>query len=303
MLAEDQVILEGRYKVCKRLGSGAFGEIFKVEKIRTGEFFAAKIEKATKNQKHVMLFWESKLIHKLRGKTCVPGLYYVGTDTSMEKQHFHVMVMDLLGPSLEDLFQACKRQFDLKTVLLVGIQMIKRIEKVHEERIIHRDIKPDNFLIGGSDATKDSVYVIDFGLAKCYRNSDGAHIPYREGKNLTGTARYASINTHKGVEQSRRDDLETIGHVLLYFLKGSLPWQGLPGRNKDEKYNNIKKKKLETSLDELCKGYPPEFKEYMEYCRQLKFEEEPNYKFLYDMFERCLVRHNLDNKILDFTWK
>lgn len=95
--------------MCKRLGSGAFGEIFKVEKIRTGEFFAAKIEKATKNQKHVMLFWESKLIHKLRGKTCVPGLYYVGTDTSMEKQHFHVMVMDMLGPSLEDLFQACKR--------------------------------------------------------------------------------------------------------------------------------------------------------------------------------------------------
>ena len=86
-------------------------------------------------------------------------------------------------------------------------------------------------------------------------------------------------------------------------MKGSLPWQGLPGRNKDEKYTNIKKKKLETSLDELCKGYPPEFKEYMEYCRQLKFEEEPNYKFLYDMFEKCLLRHNLDNKILDFTWK
>ena len=120
------------------------------------------------------------------------------------------MVMDMLGPSLEDLFQACKRQFDLKTVLLIGIQMvkihrfeffqqIKRIEKVHEERIIHRDIKPDNFLIGGSDSTKDSVYIIDFGLAKCYRNSDGQHIPYREGKNLTGTARYASINTHKGI--------------------------------------------------------------------------------------------------------
>jgi len=90
---------------------------------------------------------------------------------------------------------------------------------------------------------------------------------------------------------------------LLYFLKGSLPWQGLPGRTKDEKYNTIKKKKLETSLEELCKGYPPEFKEYMEYCRQLKFEEEPNYKFLIDMFEKCLLRHNLDNKILDFTWK
>ena len=102
--------------------------------------------------------------------------------------------------------------------------MIKRIEKVHEERIIHRDIIPDNFLIGGTEQTKDSVYIIDFGLAKCYQSSDGEHIPFKDGKNLTGTARYASINTHKGIEQSRRDDLETIGHVLLYLLKGSLPW-------------------------------------------------------------------------------
>ena len=204
-----------------------------------------------------MLFWESKLIHKMRGKSkffksnserkgsaiiaflylinrlliwfvfsaaCVPGLYYIGTDTSVANMQFHVMVMDLLGPSLEDLFQSCKRNFDLKTVLMIAIQLVRRIEKVHEERIIHRDIKPDNFLIGGSDATRDNIYIIDFGLAKCYKNSDGEHIPYKDGKNLTGTARYASIATHKGIEQSRRDDLETIGHVLLYLIKGQLPW-------------------------------------------------------------------------------
>lgn len=224
MLQENQEILEGRFKIIKKLGSGAFGEIFKVEKKKTGDFYAAKIEKATKYQKHVMLFWESKLIHKLRGKTCVPGLYYIGTDSSTPNQHFHVMVMDLLGPSLEDLFSTCKRRFDLKTCLIIAIQLIKRIEKVHEERIIHRDIKPDNFLIGGTEATRDSIYIIDFGLAKCYKNSEGEHIPYKDGKNLTGTARYASIATHKGIEQSRRDDLETIGHVLLYLVKGSLPW-------------------------------------------------------------------------------
>jgi|TARA_B110000285_G_scaffold176719_1_gene198475 serine/threonine protein kinase len=98
--------------------------------------------------------------------------------------------------------------------------MIQRIKVVHEERIIHRDIKPDNFMTGGTDANKNTIFIIDFGLAKCYKSSDGEHIPFIEGKNLTGTARYASINTHIGQEQSRRDDLESIGHVLLYFLMG-----------------------------------------------------------------------------------
>ncbi len=158
-----------------------------------------------------MLFWESKLIHKLRGKSkcapreltsaaCVPSLYYVGNLALPNQVNCHIMIMDLLGPSLEDLFQMCDRRFDLKTVLLIAIQMLKRIEKVHQERLIHRDIKPDNFLIGGNEQTKDSIYIIDFGLAKQYKSSDGEHIPWRDGKNLTGTARYASINTHKGVE-------------------------------------------------------------------------------------------------------
>jgi len=192
---------------------------------------------------------------------------------------------------------------DLKTVLHIAIQMIQRIEKCHESRIIHRDIKPDNFLIGGTDITRDSVYVIDFGLAKCYMNSNGDHIPYKDGKNLTGTARYASINTHKGIEQSRRDDLETIGHVLLYLIKGSLPWQGLPGRSKNEKYAAIKKKKIEIKLEDLCRGYPSEFKEFMDYCRSLKFEQEPNYKTCVGFFKGCMTRHNFDPKIYDYTWK
>jgi len=154
----------------------------------------------------------------------VPKLFFVGNDETYKGKQHNMMVMEQLGPSLEDLFKKCGRQFDLKTTLLVGIQMLVRIQACHEEKIIHRDIKPDNFLIGADEQSKDKVYVIDFGLAKFYRDSKDEHIAYKEGKSLTGTARYASLNTHLGIEQSRRDDLESIGHVLLYFLKGSLPW-------------------------------------------------------------------------------
>ena len=127
-------------------------------------------------------------------------MFYIGTDKSIPNYEFHVMVMELLGKSLEDLFEACGHQFDLKTCCMVGLMMIQRIQKCHEEGIIHRDIKPDNFLVGGNDQTKNTIYIIDFGLAKCFKSSDGEHIPFRDGKNLTGTARYASLNTHLGYE-------------------------------------------------------------------------------------------------------
>ncbi len=233
----------------------------------------------------------------------VPLLYYVGNEDAPNNKIRYYMIMDYLGPSLEDLFQTCHTNFDLKSVLLIAVQMIKLIQKVHDERMIHRDIKPDNFLIGNTESTRDQVYIIDFGLAKYYINEKGEHIPFRDGKSLTGTARYASLNTHKGHEQSRRDDLESIGHVLLYMLRGSLPWQGLPCRTKNEKYALIKKKKLEMPLEDLCKGYPHEFREFMQYCRGLKFEQAPDYRHCVGLFERCLLRYNFDGKVMDFVWK
>lgn len=120
---------------------------------------------------------------------------------------------------------------------------------------MHRDIKPENFLLGRADKM-DLVHVIDFGLSKRYCDAKThEHIPYKDNKSLTGTARYASINAHRGIEQSRRDDLEAIGHMLFYFLRGNLPWQGLPAKTKDEKYRKIKEKKIETQIDTLCSGF------------------------------------------------
>lgn len=170
-----------------------------------------------------------------------------------QEKEYNVLVMDLLGPSLEDLFNFCSRRFTLKTVLMLADQMIGRIEYVHCKSFIHRDIKPDNFLMGiGRHCNK--LFLIDFGLAKKFRDMrTRCHINYREDKNLTGTARYASINAHLGIEQSRRDDMESLGYVLMYFNRGCLPWQGLKAATKKIKYEKISEKKMSTPVEVLCK--------------------------------------------------
>jgi casein kinase 1 len=241
--------------------------------------------------------YESKLYKILAGGVGIPNVHWFGVEGD-----YNVMVIDLLGPSLEDLFSFCNRRFSLKTVSMLADQMINRIEYVHAKNFLHRDIKPDNFLIGlGKKANQ--VHAIDFGLAKKYRDpKTQQHIPYREGKNLTGTARYVSVNTHLGIEQSRRDDLESIGYVLMYFLRGSLPWQGLRANDKKEKYEKIMQKKMSTPVEQLCKDFPSEFATYLNYCRNLRFEDRPDYAYLRRLLKDLFFRegHQYDF-VFDWT--
>lgn len=146
------------------------------------------------------------------------------------------------------------------------------------------------------------IYAIDFGLAKRYRDvKTGDHVLYKDGKSLTGTARYASVNTHLGIEQSRRDDLEALGFVLMYFNRGSLPWQGLRAQTKKEKYEIIKEKKVTTSVESLCKGFPQEFADYLEYCHKLKFDEKPDYALLRKLFKDLFIRKGFEYDYL-YDW-
>jgi len=263
----------GKFRLGRKIGSGSFGDIYIGTNVQTGNEFAIKLE--SNKSKHPQLLYEAKLYKVLAGGCGVPNVHWYGVEGD-----YNVMVLDLLGPSLEDLFSFCNRKFSLKTVLMLADQMVNRIEYVHAKNFLHRDIKPDNFLIGLAKKA-NQVHIIDFGLAKKFRDpKTHQHIPYREGKNLTGTARYASVNTHLGIEQSRRDDLEAIGYVLMYFNLGALPWQGLKAVGKKEKYDMIQKKKMSTPVEVLCKNFPNEFITYLNYCRSLRFEDVPDYAYL-----------------------
>lgn len=211
--------------------------------------------------------------------------------------------MELMGKSLEDLLiTRQEKKLSVKSVCMLADQMLTIIEQVHSKHIIHRDIKPDNFVMGLDDNSK-YLYLLDFGLARKYRSSTtGLHYPMKNRKKLTGTARYASINALKGLEQSRRDDLEAIGYVLLYFLRGSLPWQGLPVKTKEDRYKKIMEKKQSTSPEELCAGFPLEFAEYIHYTRQLTYEEEPDYIYLKNLFKTILTNNNQEfDYVYDWT--
>ncbi|KAI3915660.1 hypothetical protein MKX01_015485 [Papaver californicum] len=288
-------VIGGKFKLGRKIGSGSFGELYLGVNIQTGEEVAIKLESV--KTKHPQLHYESKLYMLLQGGTGIPHLKWFGVETD-----YNCMVIDLLGPSLEDLFNYCNRKFTLKTVLMLADQLINRVEYMHSRGFLHRDIKPDNFLMGlGRRANQ--VYIIDYGLAKKYRDlQTHKHIPYRENKNLTGTARYASVNTHLGVEQSRRDDLESLGYVLMYFLRGSLPWQGLKAGNKKQKYDKISEKKMLTPIEVLCKSYPSEFISYFHYCRSLRFEDKPDYSYLKRLFRDLFIREGYQfDYVFDWT--
>jgi casein kinase 1 len=286
-----------KYRIGQKIGAGSFGDIYRGTNIQTGEPVAIKLEPV--KTRHPQLLYEARLYKILNSggvAVGIPCVWWYGVEGD-----YNVMVIDLLGPSLEDLFNYCGRKLSLKSTLMLADQMIARIEYVHSKNFLHRDIKPDNFLMG-TGKKGHHVYIIDFGLAKKYRDAKThQHIPYKEGKNLTGTARYCSISTHLGIEQSRRDDLEAVGYILLYFLRGSLPWQGLKAQTKQQKYDRISEKKMATPVEALCKGFPSEFATYLNYNRSLRFEDKPDYSYLKKMFRDLFVREGYQMDYV-FDW-
>ncbi|XP_023216138.1 casein kinase I-like [Centruroides sculpturatus] len=291
--SREKFIIGEKYQSICKIGTGSFGEVYLGIDITNGQQVAIKLE--SRKEKNPLLLYEGTVYENFQGVIGIPRILWYG-----EEKNYNALVMDLLGPSLEKLFTLRSRRFTMKTVLMLADQMIERIEYVHNKNFIHRDIKPENFLIGRG-RHRNMLYLIDFGLAKPYVLKR-RHIPYREDRNLTGTACYVSINTHLGIEQSRRDDMESIGYVLMYFNRGNLPWQGLAAATKKQKYEKISERKMSIPVEVLCEGFPAEFATYLNYCRGLRFDETPNYTYLRQLFSNLLRTLNYEYDCV-FDWK
>ena len=286
-------LIFGKYKLTKIIGSGSFGYVYEGINVIDNKKVAVKVENKEKGLN--LLEKESFYLYNLKG-VGLPEVISFGYSGK-----YNILVQSLLGESLGRIFYKNKNSFSLKDICMFSIQILHRIEHVHSKYIIHRDIKPENFLIGNPD--KYLIYIIDFGLSKKYKSSrTNKHVQFRLTKKFTGTARYASLNAIRGAEQSRRDDLEAIGYMLLFFFSnGKLPWQGVSCKAKAEKYSKIYYMKKTLDFDDFCKNMPKEIITYMLYCRELDFEQKPDYNYLRGLFENVLKSNGTFND-LHFSW-
>jgi serine/threonine protein kinase len=229
----------------------------------------------------------------MQGGPGIPTFYWYG-----EEAGYNILVIELLGVDLYDILESCK-ELSITTITSIANQMLLSIKHFHNNNYVHRDIKPTNFVLSREGSR---VYMIDYGLSKRYRNGNNfTHISYRDHKDIVGTVRYSSLNTHRGIEQSRRDDMESLGYTLIYLAKGALPWQKPEGKTRLQKYTEVQKKKETLPLEELCEGLDLEFIKYMSYCRTLKFEQCPDYSYLQRLFKSCFYRQE-DNKNFKYDW-
>lgn len=262
-----------KYILLDLIGSGSFGSIYQGENVRTQEKVAIKVEPIKNETK--LLKNEATIYQYLSNKQGIPEVKWYGKDNIN-----YYMVLNLLGESLEAIKEQ-KGTFSLKTTLQIGINILDLLLTIHEAGLIHRDVKPDNFLLSLNDTNKN-INIIDFGLCKSYLNNE-KHIEMKQTSSLIGTPSYASINAHNFMELSRRDDLESLGYMLIYFYLGMLEWQKVDTSNhtiiKEMKSNVIYNTKI-----------PPILIEYIKFVRTIEFEEKPYYHTIFEMLKNELNR-------------
>ena len=304
------------------IGSGSFGQVLYGKHKITSLEVAVKVISSDSSQDNIKK--EISYTRQLQNKQGFPTIYYTCV---YDKKN--IIVESLLGPSLDKLFKYCGRKFPLKTVCIIGKEMVKRLETMHEKGILHRDLKPNNLTWGNfnssyNDLTNinstnsinniynkldiDTIFLIDFGLSCSFLEGGNTSKHYKIKNNLSfvGTLRYASLNSHKGIRQSRRDDLESMIYILIYFLKGKLPWQDIKAKQKEERHKMISEIKSKVTIESLCENLPSEFAELLTYVKKLEFEEKPIYYKFYQFFDNLIKRLNNDTiqeKNFSYIWE
>lgn len=270
----------------RKLGSGCYGDVYLAH--RGDEKVAIKLEPASSRRHDLLHEWE--FYQRLGGAPGIPTAHWYGKVGA-----YNALVMQLLGPSVRDVWRQHGQRFSCETVLSIAEQMIRVLQYVHSKGICHQDIKAANFCFG-CDGNEDQIYLVDFGLAKEYIDSNSKlHIPFRVGQGFVGSPAFSSCNSHRGFELSRRDDMESLCYVLIQFVRGRLPWQyNIPPARVNELMGEAK---LNTSLEVLCKGLPTELYEYLTIVRQLDFHEEPPYRRLLELVQKAGARkRQIENK-------
>ena len=289
-------LIFNKFQAKKLLFNSSSSKVYEGLNKLTKEPVAIKFEKI--GGKYALLQSEAYFLLLLKGFG-IPRFISFG-----KYSNYKILVEELLGPSIFLIWNNKNTKTRLSDICLIALQCLDRLEYIHSKGIIHKDIKPYNFLFGRNDP--NVIYVIDFGISKKYKSSrTGKHIKYNNLKTINGSFRYMSINCNKGYEQSRKDDLESLGYMLVYLTKEDLPWSDLENNNKMSKFLQSKKiceKKIKTTPEELCLGLPSEFSEFIKYTRQLEFEEEPNYNYIKNLFVAILKRNEqlIDERFIGF---
>jgi serine/threonine protein kinase len=297
IVSKKYFIIDNKFACFKNfcIGSGSFGKVLYGMLVDRKQEFGIKFEKS--NIKNSVIAEELKIYSDLKGGDGIPNIFWKG-----EYKNYKVFIMDLLGPSL-DKFYKINNKLNLQTTIFFGEQMVNRLEYLHSKNYIHRDVKPNNFLLGKYNRKfdDDKVYIIDFGLSKEYIDKKTKrHYDFNDNSKFVGTPRYASINTHMGIRQSRRDDLESVAYILIYFLNGELPWQGIRAKTKSEKKEKIKVSKVSFDVESQClnkNNIPKELISFLEYTKSLDFSEKPDYNYISSLFER--IKKNNDPEKFD----
>ena len=288
---EKPSLIFKRYAILKNIGFGSFGAVFEGKNIQTGEKVAIKIEERKGSK--TLLEHEACILYYLKNP------YLPEIKTFGKTQKYNILIQTLLGKSLYEIFNKCNKKFSIKDICNIGLQILDRLEYIHSKNYIHRDIKPHNFLMGNE--YKDRIYMIDFGLSKKYRSARGNHVKFSVLKMITGTLRFCSLNAMRGIEQSRRDDLESFCYMIIYFFRGFLPWEGYKIGSIKDKFHAIANTKKNITVETLCENLPEEIKQLFRYVKGLEFTEDPKYNYMKNLFHSILKKNGLSNDN-NFSW-